>query len=91
MLYFVLDKFTTSDVAGWDAFVSSTAWAGMWLLARRKLENWILLNLSNLVAVPLQFYKGIPLYGLLTAVLFVVAIFGYYNWKRLMKPEPQTI
>ena len=56
----------------------------MWLLTRRKLENWLLLNLSNLVAIPLQFYKGIPLYALLTAVLFIVAIFGYLHWKKIM-------
>lgn len=84
ILYWILNSFTNSDVPAWDAFVSSTAWAGMWLLAKRKLENWILLNLSNIVAIPLQFHKGIPLYGLLTLVLFIVAIFGYFNWKKIM-------
>lgn len=83
-LYFVLKQYTPSDVPAWDAFVSSTAWAGMWLLARRKLENWILLNISNLFAIPLQFHKEIPLYALLTAVLFIVAILGYFNWRKIM-------
>src|SRR5690606_38873224 len=49
-LYFMLTTFTDSDVPVVDAFVSSTAWAGMWLLAKRKLENWIWLNVSNLIA-----------------------------------------
>jgi nicotinamide mononucleotide transporter len=83
LLYIILSKFTPSDVPIWDAWVSSTAWAGMWLLAKRKLENWILLNISNLFAIPLQFHKDIPLYAILTIFLFVVAIFGYFSWRKI--------
>jgi nicotinamide mononucleotide transporter len=85
LLFFILRKFTPSDVPLWDAWVSATAWAGMWLLAKRKLENWLVLNLSNAFAIPLQFHKNIPMYGLLTIVLFVVAIFGYLRWKKLLQ------
>lgn len=80
--YAILRYFTESTVPLWDAFVSATAWAGMWLLARRKLENWILLNISNLAAIPLLFIKNLPLTGLLTLFLFIVAIQGYYSWKK---------
>lgn len=82
VLYLLLKNFTPSDVPVWDAFVSSTAWAGMWLLARRKIENWVLLNVSNFFAVPLLFYKGLPMFACLTLFLFVVAIFGYIDWKK---------
>lgn len=81
-LYFMLTTFTDSDVPIIDAFVSSTAWAGMWLLAKRKLENWIWLNVSNLVAIPLLFQKDLILISFLTIFLFVVAIFGYFDWKK---------
>lgn len=87
LLFFALKTWTDSTVPCVDAFVSATAWAGMWLLAKRKLENWILLNISNAVAIPLLFYKHLPLTALLTAFLFVVAIFGYLRWKRIMKAE----
>lgn len=87
VLYFVLKYLTPSTVPEWDALVSSTAWAGMWLLARRKIENWILLNVSNLLAIPLLFQKGLPLYGLLTIILFFVAIQGYFSWRRLIKKD----
>jgi nicotinamide mononucleotide transporter len=80
--------YTASDVALWDAFVSATAWAGMWLLSRRKLDNWILLNLSNAVAVPLLIYKKMPFTAALTVFLFLVAVKGYYEWKKLMHPQP---
>lgn len=88
VLYLALQYFTDSNVPAIDAWVSATAWAGMWLLARRKLENWILLNISNIFAIPLQIYKGIPLYGILTLVLFIVAISGYYKWKNIMANHP---
>ncbi len=87
ILYLVLRTYTPSDVPLWDAWVSATAWAGMWLLAKRKLENWIVLNISNAFAIPLQFHKNIPMYAMLTCVLFVVAIFGYFRWKKLLLKE----
>lgn len=84
LLYFALANFTDSTVPIWDAWVSATAWAGMWLLAKRKIENWILLNISNAFAIPLLSYKGLHLYALLTLFLFVVAIFGFFEWKRII-------
>lgn len=82
ILYLILSRFTTSDVPVWDAIVSSFAWAGMWLMAKRKVENWILLNISNFIAVPLLFHKEIFIYALLTIFLFIVACFGYFSWKK---------
>ncbi len=82
LLYFILQKYTDSDVPHWDAWVTSTAWAGMWLLAKRKVENWVLLNVSNAFAVPLLFHKQLPLYAFLTIFLFIVAVQGYFAWKK---------
>ncbi|TZF82042.1 nicotinamide mononucleotide transporter [Pedobacter sp. BS3] len=87
ILYLALKHFTDSDVPLIDAWVSSAAWAGMWLLARRKMENWILLNISNFFAVPLLFHKKLPLFALLTIFLFIIAILGYREWKKLYRQE----
>jgi len=87
VLYIILKNFTTSNVPVWDAWVSSTAWAGMWLLAKRKLENWILLNISNLFAIPLLWYKHLIMFSALTLFLFIVAIFGYFDWLAILKKE----
>lgn len=84
VLYGALRFFTPSTVPFWDAWVSATAWAGMWLLSKRKIENWILLNISNLFAIPLLFYKQLPLFAALTVFLFIVAIMGYYYWKKIV-------
>lgn len=90
LVLYVLLLYTPSDVPVWDSFVSATAWSGMWLLARRKLENWILLNISNLAAIPLFVYKGYYVTMLLTVFLFLVAISGYFNWKRILQQQTNT-
>ncbi|HXO75774.1 MAG TPA: nicotinamide riboside transporter PnuC [Puia sp.] len=85
VLYILLKFCTPSTVPVWDAWVSATAWAGMWLLARRKVENWILLNVSNIFMIPLLFYKQLPLFAVLTIILFIVAVFGYFDWRKKYK------
>ncbi|MFY0253027.1 nicotinamide riboside transporter PnuC [Chitinophaga sp. 30R24] len=90
IFYYLLRHFSDSNVPVMDAFVSATACAGMWLLAKRKLENWILLNISNLVAVPLLFYKHLYLTSLLTIFLFIVAVFGYFSWRKEVQQSEIT-
>ncbi|MDF2552440.1 MAG: nicotinamide riboside transporter PnuC [Chryseobacterium sp.] len=84
LFWFFLTHFTDSDVPVWDSLVSAFAWAGMWLMARRKIENWILLNLSNIIAIPLLIHKDLYLYAFLTAFLFIVAISGYLEWRKII-------
>lgn len=91
LLYLILRHYTDSDVPLFDAFVSSTAWAGMWLLAKRKIENWIFLNISNIVAIPLLFHKKLPLMACLTTFLFIVAIFGFFEWKKIINKNKLSI
>lgn len=90
LMYVVLSHWTDSNTPLADAFVSSVAWAGMWLLARRKIENWIVLNISNAAAIPLLLYKHLLLTALLTAFLFTVAVLGYYKWKKLMAAQHES-
>lgn len=90
LMWQVLDRYTDSNVPLWDAWVSATAWAGMWLLARRKIENWLVLNVSNLFAIPLLVYKNMYLTSVLTLILFIVAIFGFIEWRRLYKQQQQN-
>jgi nicotinamide mononucleotide transporter len=85
VIYFVLKNYTDSTVPAADAWVTSTAWAGTWLLTRRKIENWLVLNVSNLFAVPLYFYKDLPMYAVFTAFLFIIAVFGYFDWLKRYK------
>lgn len=87
IFYTFLNYFTNSDVPIFDSVVTAFAWAGMWLMAKRKIENWIYLNISNLIAIPLLIHKDLYLYAGLTAFLFIVAIFGYINWYKIIRKQ----
>jgi nicotinamide mononucleotide transporter len=88
-IYWILITFTPSTVPIMDAWVTSSAWAGTWLLARRRIENWVVLNVSNLFAIPLLFHKHLPLFALLTLFLFVIAIFGFFDWRKDYRKQKQ--
>ncbi|TZF98455.1 nicotinamide mononucleotide transporter (plasmid) [Chryseobacterium panacisoli] len=87
LFWFFLTRFTDSDVPVWDSLVSAFAWAGMWLMARRKIENWVVLNISNIISIPLLLHKELYLYAVLTSFLFLVAISGYMEWQKLLKTK----
>ncbi|QCX54143.1 nicotinamide riboside transporter PnuC [Elizabethkingia sp. JS20170427COW] len=89
--FLALHHFTDSDVPFWDAIATSFAWAGMWLMAKRKIENWIFLNISNFIAIPLLIHKDLYLYSGLTIFLFIVAFFGYRNWYQLIQQQKNTV
>lgn len=86
MIYW-LKYHTNSDVPYWDASVSAFAWAGMWLMAKRKMENWIFLNISNIISIPLLFYKELYIYAGLTIFLFMVGTSGYFKWQKIIKND----
>jgi nicotinamide mononucleotide transporter len=90
-IFAVLKYYTDSTVPIMDAIVSATAWAGTWLLTKRKVENWIVLNVSNIVAIPLLYYKDRPLTALLTLFLFIVAVLGYFRWMKIMEQERASV
>lgn len=82
ILYSILHQFTNSNVPFLDALVSGLAWVGAYLLVQRKIENWLWLTASNLLAIPLQLYKGMPLTATLTIIYLVLGLLGYHRWKQ---------
>ena len=81
IIRFGLD-YTDSDVPGLDAFTTASAITGMWLMARKKIENWIYWIITDMVAVPLYLYKGLPLTSFQFLVFTILAIWGYFSWRR---------
>lgn len=81
----VLSEFTDSDVPHWDSFTTASAFVGMWLMARKKVENWIFWIITDLVSVPLYFYKGLPLTSFQFLFFTVLATLGLFAWIRSAK------
>jgi nicotinamide mononucleotide transporter len=74
--------FTDSTVPNIDSFTTATAITGMWLMARKKIENWLFWIVTDIVAVPLYLYKGLPLTSFQFLVFTVLACWGYVSWKK---------
>lgn len=73
-----------------DTFITGLFFIGMWLLAKRKVENWLYLIAGDIIAIPLFFYKGLIFTGFFYIILTTIAIFGYRSWKRTLQDELQT-
>lgn len=84
-LYIVLRYLTNSNTPLLDGLVSSSAVVAMWLMARRRIENWYAWILSNIVAIPLNYYKGFVLFTLMYVLFLWMAVVGYYSWKKMIK------
>ncbi len=85
LIYWLLKNFTNSTVPILDSFVSASAVTAMWWMALRKIENWIAWIISDLVAIPLFFYKHLVLFTLMFIIFLVLAILGLQSWIRKYK------
>ena len=79
---------TDSTVPYADAFTTAGSIIGTWLLARKYIEQWWVWTAVDAVCVALYIYKGIYFYSGLYAIYTVVAVFGYFKWRRLMGAQP---
>lgn len=70
-----------------DTFTTGLFFVGMWLMAKRKIENWIYLLIGDLISVPLYFYKGYTLSSILYLIFTIIAIFGYLEWKKNLNKQ----
>ena len=85
LLAFLLSSFTDSDVPFWDSFTTASAFVGMWLMARKKVENWIFWIVTDLVSVPLYFYKGLLLTSFQFLFFTILATIGLFAWIKSAK------
>ena len=83
-IYLALSQ-TDSDVIILDSITTSLSLTAMLLLARRKLENWIYWIAADIIYIPLFFYKGLYIASLQYLVFLVLAISGYFQWKKSLR------
>jgi len=85
-VYIFFDKFThwTSYV---DTLVTGIFFVGMWLMARRKIENWILWIVGDIISIPMYFVKGYSFTSIQYLIFTIIAIFGYLEWKRILQQK----
>ena len=85
-IYFSLDylkkAFAPGAIPWGDAFASAAAFTGMWLMTRKKIENWFWWILTNIVSIPLYYVKGYVFTSVYYFVLLILAIWGWIEWKQ---------
>ena len=81
-IYWLLVTFTNSNVPLADSFTTALSILGIWALAHKYLEQWFIWIAVDIVTSILYFYKDIPFKASLYALYVIIAIFGYFNWRR---------
>ena len=78
----ILIQFTNSDLPYWDSFTTALSFVATWMLARKKIENWLIWIVVDAVSVAIYIYKGLYPTAVLFLFLTFLAIIGYRKWKK---------
>lgn len=89
-IWFILDRFTDSNVALGDSFTTALSVVGLWMLTRKYVEQWILWIAVDVVCAVLYFRKGLDPTAYLYALYTVIAIFGYFKWLKMSRTDANT-
>ena len=81
-LVYLKENFFEGAIPWADAFASATAFTGMWLMTRKKVESWYWWIATNIASIPLYFAKGLVFTSVYYGVLLVMALFGLLEWKK---------
>ena len=87
VMYYILDSYTDSPVPFGDAFTTSMSVIATWMMARKKLEHWLIWIFSDLVSISLYLYQELYSTIILFLIYIIMAIIGYYEWHR----EPEKV
>lgn len=82
---FVLVYLTDSPVPLADSFVGSLSVIATYMLAKKKIENWLVWIVVDAFAAGLYFYKELYPTTVLFVVYTVMAVVGYFQWKKKME------
>lgn len=81
-----------STTAMIDTLTTAIFFSGMWLMARRKIENWIFWIVGDIISsVPLYLIKGFSFTSLQYLIFTFIAIYGYLEWKKILNNYPATV
>ena len=70
-----------------DAFTTIMSFTAMWLLARKRTENWIYWIIVDVIGIGLYYVKGVKFVSLLYVILLVLATRGLVLWLKATKGQ----
>lgn len=87
-LTYLKKDFAPGAIPWADALASASAFTGMWLMTKKKVESWYWWIATNIASVPLYFAKLYVFTSVYYMVLLVMAVFGLLEWmKRAKRPH----
>ena len=97
VIMLLLKYFKADDADYWatnvpyiDTFTTAIFIVGMWLMAVKKVENWIYWIVGDVISVPLYFYKGLVFTSFQFFVFLILAVMGYIEWRQKAKFQLET-
>ena len=90
-LTYLKQAFASGAIPWADAFASATAYTGMWLMAKKKVESWYWWIATNIASIPLYFVKHLVFTSVYYAILLVFAFWGLTEWKKRAKRQTMAI
>ncbi|MGZ8544102.1 MAG: nicotinamide riboside transporter PnuC [Flavisolibacter sp.] len=95
LIFFILtylkEAFYPGVIPWADALASASAFTGMWLMARKKVESWYWWILTNIISIPLYYIKGLEVTSVYYAILLVLAFLGLQEWKQKAEQQHKAI
>lgn len=73
-----------------DVVTSGIFFTAMWYMANKKLENWTLWIIADIITIPLYAYRGLGMLSLQYLIFTILAIQGYIEWKKSLNSNQQT-
>ena len=86
-LSYLKKEFYPGALPAADAFASATAFTGMWLMAKKKIESWYWWIATNIASIPLYFVKGLVFTSFYYLVLLILAVSGLIEWIKKVKKQ----
>ena len=72
-----------SSIALIDSLTTAVFFVGMWMMAKRKIENWFLWIIGDLISIPLYLYKGMLFTSIQYLIFTIIAFYGFQSWKKI--------
>jgi nicotinamide mononucleotide transporter len=88
---FILKNYTDSPLPYWDSFTTSASIIATWMLTKKYIEQWLIWIVVDAVSLGLYIYKGLYSTSFLFIVYTIMAIIGYFEWKKGMKKTELTL
>lgn len=85
-----LSHYTNASLPYLDAILTIISLIAQWMIAKKMIENWLLWIVVNTIYIPLYVYKGLTFTSILYLLFLILAINGWYNWRKVKSNERLT-